>query len=50
MTDGYNCYTCHLGIVMRYAVTGPKSTSQGYWSHLDTVAGIAADLDHDAVR
>jgi hypothetical protein len=35
---------------MRYTVTGPRSTNQGYWSHHDTEAGTAADVDHDAVR
>jgi hypothetical protein len=33
-----------------YSVNGSRSTSQGYWSHLDDVDGIAADLDHDALR
>jgi hypothetical protein len=46
---GPRCYTCQLGIEMRYGV-GPRSKSQGYWSHQDTVAGSAADLDHDSLR
>jgi hypothetical protein len=50
MKDEYSCRFCHLGIVMRYAVGGQRSTSQGYWSHVDTVVGIAADVDHDALR
>jgi hypothetical protein len=47
---GPRCHTCDLGIEMRYSLTAPKSKSQGYWSHQDTTAGIAADLDHDALR
>jgi hypothetical protein len=47
---GPRCHICDLGIEMRYSVAGPKSKSQGHWSHQDTEAGIAADLDHDAVR
>jgi len=47
---GPRCHTCELGIELRYSVSGPRSTGQGYWSHLDTVAGIAADMDHDALR
>jgi predicted RNase H-like HicB family nuclease len=35
---------------MRYSVVRPNSNTQGYWAHLDSVAGIAADGDHDAVR
>jgi hypothetical protein len=50
MTDAHSCHTRKLGIEMRYGTTGAKSKSQGYWSHLDDVAGIAADLDHDALR
>jgi hypothetical protein len=45
-----SCHTCHLDIELRYSVTGPKSTSQGYWSHLNTAEGIAADKDHGALR
>ncbi len=29
---------------------GGHLSSQGHWSHQDTTAGIAADLDHDALR
>ena len=47
---GARCHTCHLGIEMRHSVSGPESKSQGHWSHQDTAAGIAADLDHDALR
>jgi hypothetical protein len=50
MPEGHSCHTCNLGIEMRYSTLGPKSTSQGYWSHLDDVDGIAANLDHDALR
>jgi hypothetical protein len=35
---------------MRYSVNGPRSKGQGHWSHLDDAEGIAADLDHDALR
>jgi hypothetical protein len=35
---------------MRYSVTGSKSKNQGYWAHVDTSAGIAADADHEAMR
>ena len=48
--DGPRCHTCDLGIEMRYSVSGPRSIAQGYWSHQDTEEGIAADLDHDALR
>jgi hypothetical protein len=47
---GPRCHICDPGIEMRYSVSGPRSKSQGYWSQQDTVAGIAADLDHGAVR
>jgi hypothetical protein len=47
---GPRCHTCGLSIEMRYPVSGPRSKSQGYWSHQDTAEGIAADLDHDALR
>jgi hypothetical protein len=47
---GPRCHACDLGIEMRYSVSGPRSKSPGYWSHLDTVAGNAADLDHGALR
>jgi hypothetical protein len=50
MPDGHSCYTCNLGIEMRYSASGARSKSQGYSSHLDDVEGIAADLDHDALR
>jgi hypothetical protein len=50
VTDRNSCYTCKLGIEMRYSVSSPKSKGQGYWSHLDNVDGIAAGLDHDALR
>ena len=47
---GPRCHTCGRGIEMRYNVSGPKSKGQGYWSHQDTEEGIAADLDHGALR
>jgi hypothetical protein len=50
MPDAHSCHTCNLRIEMRYSTIGVKSKSQGYWSHLDDVGGIAADLDHDALR
>jgi hypothetical protein len=50
MNEGDFCHTCELGIEMRYSAAGSKSNNQGYWSHLNDVAGIAADLDHDALR
>ena len=50
MGDPIHCHVCHLDIEMRYTVLQPKSNTQGYWAHLDTVAGIAANGDHDAVR
>jgi hypothetical protein len=50
MDNPHTCHACHLAIEMRYSLTGPKSTTQGHWSHLDDVDGIAADLDHDALR
>jgi hypothetical protein len=50
MLEAHSCQTCKLGIEMRYPVSAPRSTSQGHWAHLDDVAGIAADLDHDALR
>ena len=31
-------------------MTWPMSSGQGYWSHEDPTAGIAADLDHNALR
>ena len=43
--------TCaNLGIEMRYGEVRPMSSAPGYWAHTDTVAGIAADGDHEAVR
>lgn len=50
MGDPSRCYLCHLDIEMRYGVVPPKSSAPGYWAHMGTVAGIAADGDHDAVR
>jgi hypothetical protein len=50
MVDLHSCHTCKLGIEMRYGVSGPRSTNQGYWSHMATLAGVAADKDHTAVR
>jgi hypothetical protein len=50
MVDDHSCHTCNLGIEMRHRVSGPRSKSQGFWGHLDTEAGIAADLDHAALR
>jgi hypothetical protein len=47
---GPRCHICELGIEIRYSVSEPKSKSQGHWSHQDTVAGVAADLDHEALR
>ena len=44
------CHVCRLGIEMRYGEVRPMSSAPGYWAHLDTVDGIAADGDHDAVR
>jgi hypothetical protein len=35
---------------MQYSVNAPQSCGQGYWSHIDTPAGIAAEKDHEAVR
>jgi hypothetical protein len=34
----------------RSRALGRHSIAQGYWSRQDTVAGIAADTDHDALR
>jgi hypothetical protein len=48
--DSTRCYLCHLDIEMRYGLVPPKSSAPGYWAHMGTVAGIAADGDHDAVR
>ena len=50
MVDSHRCHICDQDIEMRYSVVGPKSIAPGHWAHLDTVAGIAADGDHDAVR
>ena len=50
MRDPNRCHVCHLGIEMRYGEVRPMSSAPGYWAHKDTVAGIAADGDHDAVR
>jgi hypothetical protein len=50
MNDLDRCHICNLGIRMRYMVDAPQSSGQGYWSHMDTLAGIAADKDHEAVR
>ena len=50
MREPNRCHVCDLDIEMRYSVVQPKSSTQGYWAHLDSVAGIAADGDHDAVR
>ena len=50
MVDDHTCHICNLGIEMRYSVASPRSTAQGYWGHLDTAAGIAADEDHSAIR
>lgn len=47
---GYGPRTCELGIELAVCISGPRSTGQGYWSHQDTVAGVAADLDHDTLR
>jgi hypothetical protein len=50
MPDADTCHTCNLAIEMRYSTGRARSKSQGFWSHLDDVTGIAADLDHDALR
>jgi hypothetical protein len=50
MADWPSCHVCGLLIEMRYPVDRPGSKNQGYWSHLDNVAGDAADKDHAAVR
>jgi hypothetical protein len=50
MGDPHRCHVCHLDIEMRYSVVRPKSGAAGYWAHVDTLAGIAADGDHDAIR
>jgi hypothetical protein len=50
MSNPFHCHVCHLDIEMRYVVARPKSSAPGHWAHTDTVAGIAADGDHDAVR
>jgi hypothetical protein len=50
MPDAHSCHTCNLDIEMRYGISRSKSINQGYWAHLDNVEGIAADLDHDALR
>jgi hypothetical protein len=50
MPKGDSCHTCHRPIEMRYSVDGPRSKSQGFWGHADTIEGIAADKDHSALR
>jgi hypothetical protein len=51
MTDAMpRCHICGTPIERRYGLTRPRSISQGYWSHLDTVEGTAADNDHEAQR
>jgi hypothetical protein len=50
MDDLPRCHTCDVGIEMRYSVSAPQSSGQGYWFHIETLAGVAADKDHDAVR
>ncbi len=50
MADGHSCIACNLGIELRHSVSDPMSSSQGFWSHLDDVEGIAADLDHQALK
>jgi hypothetical protein len=50
MGDPIPCHVCHLDIEMRYVVVRPKSSAAGHWVHTDTVAGIAADGDHEALR
>jgi hypothetical protein len=47
---GPRCHTCEQGIEIRYSMSGPTSKNQGHRFHQDTEAGIAADLDHEAVR
>ena len=50
MGSPVRCHVCHLDIEMRYGEVRPRSSAPGYWAHMDTVAGIGADWDHDAVR
>jgi hypothetical protein len=50
MSEPNRCHVCRLGIEMRYGEVRPRSSAPGYWAHLNTVDGIAADGDHDAVR
>ena len=50
MADWPSCLICGLLIEMRYPLDSPRSKNQGYWSHLDNVAGNAADKDHAAMR
>jgi hypothetical protein len=50
MADGPKCHVCGLRIEMRYGVTRPRSTALGYWAHLETEAGVAAEKDHEASR
>ena len=48
--DDISCHTCNFGIKMRYSASGAAIEEPSYWAHLDTAAGIAADLDHAALR
>ena len=50
MADWPSCHICGLLIEMRYPLDSPRSKNQGYWSHLDNVAGNDADKDHAAMR
>ena len=50
MADWPSCHICGLLIEMRYPLDSAGSKNQGYWSHLDNVAGNAADKDHAAMR
>jgi hypothetical protein len=50
MMDDISCHTSNLSIRMRYSASGAAIEEPGYLAHLDTAAGIAADLDHAALR
>jgi hypothetical protein len=44
-----SCHLCGKPIERRYSIVGPRSTAQGYWAHLETEEGIAADENHEAI-
>jgi hypothetical protein len=50
MADQPSCRICGLPIEIRYGVAQPRSTSLGYWTHLKTEEGMAAEKDHEASR